>query len=85
MGDDLMLEIGVVLLALALILGLVIILRSVRTFLVNALVGLIILYLANVAAGFGIGYGWAVVLICAFGGALGALLVIVLHLLGIAF
>lgn len=80
-----MLEIGVVLLAVAIILGFVIIIRSVRTFLVNALVGLVILYLANAAAGFGIGYGWAVVLICAFGGALGALLVIVLHLMGIAF
>ncbi|HOT06654.1 MAG: hypothetical protein A4E45_00951 [Methanosaeta sp. PtaB.Bin039] len=78
-----MLEIGVLLMAVAVILGLLIIWRSVKTFAINALVGLIILYLANAAAGLGIGYSWVVILVCAFGGALGALLVIVLRLMGI--
>lgn len=74
-----------VLLLIAVVIGIIVILRSLRTFLVNALIGLFVLYLANAAAGLGIGYDWSVVLICAFGGALGALMVIALHIMGWAF
>jgi hypothetical protein len=39
---------------------------------------------ANNIAGLGMGYSWPVMLICAIGGALGAVLIIVLHFMGIA-
>ncbi|WP_369424946.1 pro-sigmaK processing inhibitor BofA family protein [Methanothrix sp.] len=80
-----MIELGMVLLLIAVVIGIFVILRSLRTFLVNARIGLFVLYLANAAAGLGIGYDWSVVLICAFGGALGALMVIALHIMGWAF
>lgn len=80
-----MIELGLALLFLAIVIGAFIILRSIKYFLMNTLVGLIILFLANAVGGLGIGYSWVVVLICALGGALGALLVIILHLLRLAF
>ncbi len=80
-----MIEIGMLLLLIAILTGLILVLRSIRTFVANALIGLFILYLANAAAGLGIGYDWPVILVCAFGGALGALMVITLHILGWAF
>jgi hypothetical protein len=52
---------------------------------VNAAVGLLILFVANSVAGLGIGYSWLVILICAIGGILGAILILVLHFVGIAF
>ena len=58
------------------------ILRSVKNFVVNAIMGLLILIVANAVAGLGIGYSWLVVLICGIGGVLGAFLVILLHFLG---
>ncbi len=80
-----MIEIGMLLLLIAILTGLILVLRSIRTFVANSLIGLFILYLANAAAGLGIGYDWPVILVCAFGGALGALMVIILHILGWAF
>jgi Zn-dependent protease with chaperone function len=75
--------IGLIVLALAIVFGALIILRSIKKFLVNAFVGLIILVVANNIAGLGIGYSWPVMLICAIGGALGAVLIIVLYFMGI--
>jgi hypothetical protein len=76
---------GLVVLAVVIIFGLLIILKSIKKFLINAVVGLIILFVANAFAGLGIGYSWLVILICAIGGTLGAILIIALHFLGIAF
>jgi hypothetical protein len=73
---------GLILLFLAIVFGAFLILRSLKNFVVNAIMGLVILVLANVVAGLGIGYSWLVILICGIGGALGAFLVILLHLLG---
>ena len=70
-------------LALAIFFGAFIILRSIKNFLVNAVVGLVILFLANAIAGLGIGYSLVVIMICAIGGALGAILIILLHFIGI--
>jgi hypothetical protein len=70
------------------ILGLVVLvfaIKSIKNFVINAAVGLIILFLANTFAGLGIGYSLLVVLICAIGGALGAIMIILLHFLEIAF
>jgi hypothetical protein len=78
-----MIETGIILLGLAIIFGAFIILRSIKHFLVNAVVGLAILFIANAIAGLGIGYSLLVILICAIGGALGAILIIVLHFMGI--
>jgi hypothetical protein len=74
---------GLIVLALAIVFGAFIILRSIKNFLVNAVVGLTILFLANTIAGLGIGYSLLVILICPIGGALGAILIIVLHFMGI--
>jgi hypothetical protein len=73
---------GLILLFIVIIFGAFLILRSLKNFVVNAIMGLIILVLANAVAGLGIGYSWLVVLICGIGGVLGAFLVILLHFLG---
>jgi hypothetical protein len=74
---------GLIVLALSIIFGLLIVLRSIKNFMVNAVVGLSILFVANAVAGLGIGYSWLVILICAIGGTLGAILIIMLHFMGI--
>lgn len=72
-----------IVLIIAIIFGAILILRSLKNFIVNAVVGLVILFLVNTFAGLGIGYSWIVILICGIGGILGALLVIVIHILGL--
>lgn len=72
-----------IVLVVAIIFGAILILRSLKNFIVNAVIGLIILFLVNTFAGLGIGYSWIVILICGIGGILGALLVIVIHILGL--
>jgi len=80
-----MIDAGLILLFIVMVFGAFLILRSIKNFVVNAVMGLVILFLANAVAGLGIGYDWLVVLICGIGGVLGALLVILLHFLGFAF
>jgi hypothetical protein len=74
---------GLILLFAVIIFGAFLILRSLKNFVVNAIMGLLILILANAVAGLDIGYSWLVVLICGIGGVLGAFLVILLHFLGV--
>lgn len=78
-------EMGFVILILALIIGVILILKSIKHFIFNAIAGLIVLFLANAFLGLGIGYGWLVIIICGVGGIIGAIMVIALHLTGIAF
>ncbi|MCK9565944.1 MAG: pro-sigmaK processing inhibitor BofA family protein [Methanothrix sp.] len=73
---------GLILLLIVIVFGAFLILRSIKNFVVNAIMGLVILILANAVAGLGIGYSWLVILICGIGGVLGAFLVILLHFLG---
>ncbi|MFZ3148755.1 MAG: pro-sigmaK processing inhibitor BofA family protein [Methanothrix sp.] len=73
---------GLILLLIVTVFGAFLILRSIKNFVVNAIMGLVILFLANAVAGLGIGYSWLVILICGIGGVLGAFLVILLHFLG---
>jgi hypothetical protein len=73
---------GLILLFIVIVFGAFLILRSIKNFVINAIMGLVILILANAVAGLGIGYSWLVVLICGIGGVLGAFLVILLHFLG---
>ena len=80
-----MIEAGFVLFIIVIIFGAFLILRSIKNFIINAVVGLVILFLANQFAGLDIGYSWLVILICGIGGILGAFLVILLHFLGLGF
>ena len=77
-----MIDGGLILLFIVMVFGAFLILRSIKNFVVNAIMGLVILIVANAVAGLGIGYSWLVVLICGIGGVLGAFLVILLHFLG---
>lgn len=74
----------IVLIAVALIIGIVVVLKSMRFFLVNAILGLLVLFLANAFIGLNIMYTWLVILVCAIGGIAGAIIVIILHLNGIS-
>ena len=65
-----MIEAGLVLLIVVIVFGAFLILRSIKNFIINAVVGLVILFLANTVAGLGIGYSWLVILICGIGMAL---------------
>ncbi len=80
-----MIDACLILLFIVIVFGALLILRSIKNFVVNAVMGLVILFLANAVAGLGIGYDWLVILICGIGGILGAFLVILLHFLGFAF
>jgi hypothetical protein len=78
-----MIEIGFILLVFAIIIGAILIIKSIKNFIINATMGLLILFLANAVLNLGMGYSWLVIIICGIGGVLGAVLVIVLHLLGV--
>jgi hypothetical protein len=73
---------GLILLFIVIVFGAFLIMRSLTNFVVNAIMGLVILILANAVASLDIGYSWLVILICGIGGVLGAFLVILLHFLG---
>ncbi len=73
---------GLILLFIVIVFGAFLIMRSLKNFVVNAIMGLVILILANAVASLDIGYSWLVILICGIGGVLGAFLVILLHFLG---
>lgn len=75
-------DLGLLLLGIVIVLGAFLLLRSVKNFIINALVGLVILYLANAIAGLGIDYSWLNILICGIGGVFGAFLVILFRVLG---
>ncbi|HHI30920.1 transcriptional regulator [Methanosarcinales archaeon ex4572_44] len=62
-----------------------ILLKVVKHFIVNTIIGLVILIAGNFFLGLNIAYTWIVLAICAIGGIAGALLVIILHYLGLAF
>ena len=78
-----MIEVGIVLLAVVLLFGAFLLLRSLKNFIINAIAGLFILFLANQFITPDIGYSWLVVLICGIGGAVGAVLLLALHFIGI--
>jgi hypothetical protein len=78
-----MIEVGIVLLVVVLIFGAFLLLRSVKNFVINAIAGLFILFLANQFISPDIGYSWLVILICGIGGAVGAVLLLALHFIGL--
>lgn len=78
-----MIEVGMVLLVVVLIFGAFLMLRSLKNFIINAIAGLFILFLANQFISPDIGYSWLVILICGIGGAVGAVLLLALHFIGL--
>ena len=77
-------ELGLVVLVLALLVGAYLLMKAIKPLIVNTVVGLIVLFLAS-WLGFGVSIDLVVVLIVAFGGLPAAILVIVLAQLGIVF
>ncbi|WP_254766090.1 pro-sigmaK processing inhibitor BofA family protein [Salinilacihabitans rarus] len=79
------LEILLLVLVLAAVLGASTVVRTVRPFIVNAVVGLLVLFLAQAVFGLQVAVTTVALVIVAVGGFPGALLVILLSLFGIAF
>jgi len=79
------LEVAVVLVVLALVVGAYRIVEAVEPFLWNAVVGLVVFFLAELLLGVSVGVGPVVLAVVAIGGVPGALLVILLGSLDIAF
>ena len=77
-------EIALLILVLALLFGAFRIIKTVKPLIVNAIVGVIILVIANFA-GLGVSITPIAVLVCAVGGVPGAILVVLLAYLEIAF
>ena len=59
--------------------------RVAKYLIVNSILGLIILFAANTLFGLKIAYSWVNILICAIGGVIGAVIVILLNLFGSMF
>nr|AAU83945.1 hypothetical protein GZ35A2_20 [uncultured archaeon GZfos35A2] len=55
-------------------------LKAAKYLIVNSILGLIILFAANALFGLKIAYSWLNILICAIGGVIGAVIVIILNL-----
>lgn len=77
-------EIGLVLIVGAILVGVFLLLKSIKPLIVNAVLGLLVLLVAGVF-GFGVGITPIVVILVAFGGIPAAILVILLAHLGIIF
>lgn len=61
------------------------VLKSIKYLIANTVLGIILLAVSNFIFKIGVAYTIPVILVCAFGGIPGAILVILLHVLGIAF
>ncbi|WP_247003724.1 pro-sigmaK processing inhibitor BofA family protein [Halosolutus gelatinilyticus] len=79
------LEILLVVLVLAALLGASTIVETVRPFIVNTAVGLLVLFLAQAVFGLSVAVTPIAIVIVALGGVPGAILVIMLALFGVAF
>jgi hypothetical protein len=78
-------ELIVLFLVIIAVIGVYFILKTAKTLLVNTIVGLIILVIANVGFNMNVPYNIQVLLVVALGGVPGAVLVILLHAFQIAF
>ncbi|WP_254532389.1 pro-sigmaK processing inhibitor BofA family protein [Natrinema gelatinilyticum] len=79
------LEVLLLVLVLVVVLGAAQIVQTVRPFLINAVVGLVVLYVAQVVFGVVVAVSPIVIAIVAIGGIPGSLLVILLSLFEVAF
>ncbi len=78
-------EIIIVLAAIVIAYLLYHVLKIVKNMAVNTIMGLLVLVVANTVLGLNIAYSWVVILTCAIAGVVGAILVILLHYVGIFF
>lgn len=78
-------EIIIVLAAIVIAYLLYQVLKTVKNMAVNTIMGLLVLVVANTVLGMNIAYSWVVILTCAIAGVVGAILVILLHYVGIFF
>ncbi len=78
-------ETGILLLVILAVVIIYLILKTAKYFIVNTILGLIILALGNIIFKLGIAYSAIAILVVAIGGIPGALLVILLHVLHLAF
>jgi hypothetical protein len=56
-----------------------------RTLIINAILGVVLLFLTNLVLADDIPINLLTVMICAIGGVIGWLVILILHLLGVAF
>ena len=75
----------VLILVVVLVLILLVVADMLPTLLINAVVGLVLLFLTNLVLSPPIPINLLTILICAIGGVVGWLIILVLHILGIAF
>lgn len=84
-----MIEISVLIIVLLVIAAIYLLFKILKHLIVNSVLGILVLFIANFIFPYfqiaPIAYSWLVIAICAIGGLLGAVLVIMLHLMGIAF
>jgi len=78
-------ELIILFLAIISVIAVYIFLRAVKSLIVNSILGLILLAVGNTIFDLGIAYTATVILICALGGIPGAVLIMLLHVLNIAF
>ncbi len=78
-------ELIVLILVVVLVLILLVVADMLPTLLINAVVGLVLLFLTNLVLSPPIPINLLTILICAIGGVVGWLIILVLHVLGIAF
>ncbi|MDO8724686.1 MAG: pro-sigmaK processing inhibitor BofA family protein [Candidatus Methanoperedens sp.] len=75
----------VLVLAIIAVIAVYIFLKAAKYLIVNSILGLILLALGNIIFNLGISYSATAVLICALAGIPGAILIMLLHVFGIAF
>ncbi|MBP2030600.1 hypothetical protein J2755_001548 [Methanohalophilus levihalophilus] len=75
----------ILLILVAIIVALIIwkILKTVKSMIINTILGLLIIFGGNIIFGLGISYSAVVILTCAIGGPIGAFLIILLDQIGI--
>jgi hypothetical protein len=78
-------ELIILVLAVVAVIAVYYVLKTAKYLIVNTILGLILLAVGNVVFKFDIPYTPLALLVCALGGIPGAILVILLHVLGIAF
>ena len=78
-------ELIILILAVLAVIAVYLVLKTAKLLIVNTIMGLIILVVGNTFFNLNIPYESMALLVCALGGIPGALLVILLHVLGIAF
>lgn len=75
-------ELGILFAVIVMVIVLYYLFKAAKYLIINSILGLIILFAANTLFGLKIAYSWLNILICAIGGVIGAVIVIILNLFG---